>query len=72
MDRMSRGTRRSARKGEPLTTLILVLGALAAVSLVGYIAISLVSGRPSAEALVGICSAIVGYLEGLLTPGPKG
>jgi len=58
-------------KNPHLDTLILVLGALAAISLLGYIGISLLSGHPSAEALVGICSAIVGYLGGLLTPTPR-
>jgi hypothetical protein len=63
-----KGNKSKSVESLPLNTLILVLGMLAAVSLLGYIVISLTSGRPSAEALVGICSAIVGYLGGLLTP----
>ncbi len=68
---MAHDQKQDSGKGVPVNTLILVLGVLAALSLLGYIGISLMSGRPSAEALVGICSAIVGYLGGLLTPTQK-
>src|SRR5262245_43515809 len=65
---MSEVKKTSSRGSLKLNTLILVLGGLAAVSLVGFIGISLRSGHPSGDALLGICPAIVGYLGGLLTP----
>jgi hypothetical protein len=55
----------------PLKTLVLVLGGLAALAMGGYIWISAANNVSSADALLGICSAIVGYLGGLLTPGPS-
>ena len=56
------------RNAAAFNTLVLVLGALAGVSLLGFIGISLRSGHASGEALLGVCSAIVGYLGGLVTP----
>jgi hypothetical protein len=61
---MAREKKPGPKKPLHVDTLTLVLGALAAMSLLGFIVISLRSDHPSGDALLGICSAIVLYLIG--------